>query len=419
MRNVVEIIDMSYEGAGVGKLGGKVVFVPKTLVGDVVEIEKVKETKSFVVGKVLRFEVKSGNRVEAKCPYFQTCGGCDFQHCSYDKEKELKKALVLKEFEKVGWKGGADFVSCGKRFSYRNKIKLDHVNGKLAFHGVKGGGYVAVEGCEIASEEIGFALKKVVKFLQVNSFVGLKSVYIKQVEKDVGICFLFDKNGKNGLKNAKNIEILQNFSVFYAFGDVLESDGTQVFCVCGKTKFHKNLGDFICEVDVSAFNQVNDEVANLLYNEVVNVVDGKRVVNAYSGQGLLTMMLAKKSKFVYGIEYQQSAHACAERLAEQMGDYKICNICGKVEEELGKILLKDCIDVVVLDPAREGCDRRVLDEILQSSIEEIVYVSCNFSTQVRDVSHLQEKFFVESIKIFDMFPCTMNVETMVVLRRKN
>lgn len=419
MENIVEIIDMSYEGSGVGKLDGKVVFVPKTLVGDVVEIEKVKETKSFIIGKAVRLEVKSDDRIEAKCPYFQVCGGCDFQHCSYDKEKELKKRLVLKELEKVGWKGGADFVSCGKCFSYRNKIKLDYVNGKLAFHGIKGDGYVAVERCEIASEEINFALKKVVEFLQENSFVGLKSVYIKQVEKEVGICFLFDKNAKNGLKSAKNIEILHSFSAFYAIGDVLESDETQVFCVCGKTKFHKNMGDFVCEVDVSAFNQVNDEVANLLYNEVVKAVDGKRVVNAYSGQGLLTTMLAKKSKFVYGIEYQQSAHACAERLAEQMRDYKICNICGKVEEELGKILLKDCIDAVVLDPAREGCDKKVLDEILQSSIEEIVYVSCNFSTQVRDISRLQEKYFIESVKIFDMFPCTMNVESMVILRRKN
>ena len=147
-------------------------------------------------------------------------------------------------------------------------------------------------------------------------------------------------------------------------------------------------------------------------------MQGKRIINAYSGQGVLSMLLEKKAKFVYGIEYQKTAHKSAEKLAMQLKEYKLENVCGRVEDEIEKILLKDNIDAVVFDPAREGCQKKVLEEVLKSGIKQIVYVSCNFSTQIRDIKVLQEKYEVKNVEIFDMFPCTANVETLVVLERK-
>lgn len=417
-KKIVDIFDISYEGSGVGKLDGQIVFVPKTLCGEEVEIEILKKTKNFLLAKQQKVIEESDERIMPFCPYFDICGGCAFQHCDYNHEKIIKTQILKNELKKVNYVGEIDFIESETRFAYRNKIKLEVRQNELGYFKQKSHEFFAIDFCPIAKNEINAAIPKVKEFLKINDFKNLKSVYFKQVEKSVAIVCLFDKNDKKVLKNIKNIEILSNFSVFFAFGDILESNSTQIFNVFGKEKLQELLDDNVVEIDVSSFNQVNENVAEKLYENLTNIVAGKRVVNAYSGQGLLTYKMAKFAKFVYGIEYQKSAHKSAEKLKSLNEEYRIENICGKVEDCLDLVLLKDRIDIIVLDPAREGCDQKVLDSILKSDISEIAYVSCNFSTLVRDLKVLQSDFSIEKVKIFDMFPCTANLETLVLLKKK-
>ncbi|MBP3431604.1 MAG: 23S rRNA (uracil(1939)-C(5))-methyltransferase RlmD [Clostridia bacterium] len=415
---IVDIFDVSYEGAGVGKIDGQIVFVPKCLPGEQVEVQIVKRTNSFLIGKILRILKESENRVQAVCPYFSECGGCDFQHCDYETEQKLKKDVLRNELKKVGFDGQVDLQKSPSRFSYRNKLKFDVVDGILCYHKVKSKELFEVKICPIATKEINDALSKVENLLETNHFKNLKSVYLKQVEKDVAICFLFSKNEEKVVKNVKKMQILSGFSVFFAFGNILESNETKIIKLFGGGLFKTFQGQKIV-IDVSAFNQVNDEIASLLYDYVCENAAGKRVVNAYSGQGFLTFLLSQNAKFVYGIEYQKSAHESAEKLSSQLqSEYKIENICGKVEECLPNVLLRDSIDLIVLDPAREGCDKKVVEAINDSQIDEILYISCNFASLVRDLRILNEKYDVEKVKIFDMFPCTANMETVAKLRRK-
>ena len=88
----IKVLDISYNGKGVGKEeGGKTIFVPKVDVGEEVEVEVSKTNKTFDEGKVLTLLKTSSNRIEPQCPYFEKCGGCDFQHLTYEREKEIKK----------------------------------------------------------------------------------------------------------------------------------------------------------------------------------------------------------------------------------------------------------------------------------------------------------------------------------------
>lgn len=414
-KQIVDIFDISYEGAGVGKNNGKVVFVPKTLEGERVEVEKIKNTSSFSLAKLVQVVDESKDRIVPKCPYFSECGGCDFQHCNIETESKIKQDILKKELKKVGFSGEIGFVASDKRFFYRNKIKLEVKGGKIGYFKAKSQDFFAIKECPIATEEINKTIPIVEEFLKENKFKGLKSVYIKQVEDDIGVCFLFDKNCKKDVKNLKKIEIFDKKSLFFAFGDVLENNSTQIFGVFGNQKLLKNIDGHNVEIDISAFNQINDNVAEKLYNLVEDLTANKRVVNAYSGQGLLTYLISKKAKFVYGIEYQKTAHESAEKLKKLNENYKIENVCGKVENCLSEILLRDRIDLIVLDPAREGCDKNVLNEILRCNIEKIVYISCNFATLTRDLKVLTQKYAIESVKIFDMFPCTANMETVVIL----
>ena len=218
-----------------------------------------------------------------------------------------------------------------------------------------------------------------------------------------------------GQKLIKNEKIM-NFSVFFAYGDVLESNKTQILCIVNKGKLLKKYKNIEIESEVSAFNQINDEVAEKLYDYILSETKNMRVVNAYSGQGLLTALIANHAKFVYGIEYQASAHKMAQRLTENFQNVE--NICGLVEDSIAQILRRDRIDIIVLDPARDGCKKSVLEEIKLQKIKKIAYISCNFSTLTRDLMNLQENYLIEKIKIFDMFPCTANMEVVAILNLK-
>ncbi|MGN1201218.1 MAG: 23S rRNA (uracil(1939)-C(5))-methyltransferase RlmD [Candidatus Caccovivens sp.] len=417
MKKEIKIFDVSYEGAGVGKIDGKVVFVPKTLPDEIALVEVPQNSKKYVTGTLLQVVNPSERRVDAFCPYFDICGGCAFQHCDYEYEKLLKVQILKNELKKTGYDGDISFCESKDRYFYRNKIKLSVHNGRLGYFKARSRNFFEVDFCPIASKEINEAIGVIKQFVETNCFADLKSVYVKQVDQAISVCFLFAQKSKINAKKCKNLQILSTFSVFFAYGDVLESNDTKIFCVCGKEKFMQKVGDDTIEVDVSGFNQVNDDVAKKLYDYLCQFCLNKRVINAYSGQGLLTFLLAKQAKFVYGIEYQISAHQSAVKLEEKCDRYCMKNICGKVEDELARVLASDRIDVMIVDPAREGCKIQVLEAVKNSKIPEFVYVSCDFSTLVRDLKVLRDFYTIQSVKIFDMFPCTARMETVVVLKR--
>ena len=180
----------------------------------------------------------------------------------------------------------------------------------------------------------------------------------------------------------------------------------------------KKFLDFSIKMDISAFEQVNDYISKIMYEKILMYVENKRVINAYSGQGLLTLLISQKANFVYGIEIQQSAHQKAEELSAKQPLYKIKNICDSVEHCIDNILIRDKIDLIILDPAREGCQKTVLDKINENNIPQIIYISCNFATLVRDLKILKNFYNIKTVTIFDMFSCTANLETMVILQRK-
>lgn len=415
---VVDIFDVSYQGAGVARIDNQIVFVPKTLKSEKVRVSVVKRSSSFLIGKPEEILSPSLSRIQPKCPYFDICGGCDFQHCDGQEEKRIKIDIIKNELKKVNYLGEVTFTESQNRFGYRNKIKLEVKNGKIGYFKEKSRDFFEVDSCVIASLQINKLLPTVKQFLECNNFEGIKSVYLKQVGEDVAVCFLFEKNREKVTKKPKKLDIFDGFSVFFAFGEVLESDSTKIYNLLGASKLIKKIGDLEVEVDVSSFNQINDEVAEKLYTFVEEFCDKKRVVNAYSGQGLLTYRIAQKAKFVYGIEYQKSAHQSAEKLCASCEEYKIENICGRVETCLQEVLAKDRIDTLVLDPPREGCDKDALMSILEAKIESVVYVSCNFATLVRDLKILSDSYFIEEVKIFDMFPCCVSMETVAILRKK-
>ena len=197
------------------------------------------------------------------------------------------------------------------------------------------------------------------------------------------------------------------------------------------------------------FLQVNENVRTKLYKDALKTVaqDGDEVViDAYSGGGLLTAMIAKKVKRVYGIELEAEASKCADSLKEKNGLTNMINICGYVEEKLPGVLEKEKGEKLrlILDPPRAGIARSVLKALLESGIPELTLISCNPATLARDLGiltgrlieqegelvknpayatlsegeTLQGYYEVKKIQPYDMFPQTKHVESVVCLSRK-
>lgn len=390
-KQICDIIDYGYNGEGIAKTNGKVFFVPKTLKGEKISCETTKESSRHAFAKLDHVIEPSNKRCPSACPYFDKCGGCNFQHTDYAHEIEIKKELFLREFQKYEKLKDVDIVTSAPA-EYRNKIRFKVKDKSLGFFEEKTNSFVKVDKCLLASTNINNAISKINSFLQ-NSNHTFEEVVV--LDFDGELCFDFLTKDNVSRQDFPFDNLMINHK-----GDVIQYTCNGIDCF----------------FEGDAFRQVNDEIASKIYDEVVNEVQGQIVANAYSGAGLLSSLLTKKAQKVYGIELNKNAHKSAEKLKKHNNLYNLENICGYAEQELGKLGKLDC---VVLDPPRAGCDKKGLLAIIQNKIEKIIYVSCNPATLVRDLNILKNAYFLERVKLFDMFPRTANIETFVILARKD
>ena len=225
--------------------------------------------------------------------------------------------------------------------------------------------------------------------------------------------------------------------------------GKEFYLVHGVGFFEAEEQGIVYEAGPVTFLQVNENVRTKLYKDALKTVcqDGDEVViDAYSGGGLLTAMIAKKAKRVYGIELEEEASRCADSLKAKNGLANMKNICGYVEKELPGVLAAERNEKLrlILDPPRAGIARSVLFALLKSGIPQLTLISCNPATLARDLGILSGRLLekdgelvknpayadvsdgetlggyyeIERIQPYDMFPHTKHVETLVCLMKK-
>ncbi|MDE6189840.1 MAG: 23S rRNA (uracil(1939)-C(5))-methyltransferase RlmD, partial [Clostridia bacterium] len=175
-------------------------------------------------------------------------------------------------------------------------------------------------------------------------------------------------------------------------------------------------------VSPQSFMQVNDEVRDLIYSKVGEIIKAseiENVVDAYSGIGIMSNIFAGFCEKVYAVEIVKEAVENSKQLAKLNGNsHKIISICGDCARELPPLIARLDKSIVVLDPPRKGCDESVLESILKSMPTKIIYISCNPATLARDIKRLLEKYEIESVTPYDMFPQTKHIETLICLKRK-
>ena len=431
------------EGEGVAHADGYTFFVPYAMAGEQVKVAVDRVKGSVVFAHIIKMLSPSLDRLVPDCPLFGKCGGCTLRHLPYDLQRQIKtenvRALLRKnasiDLPEISLFGsGAD--------AYRNKIALPFgvENGQPVLGMYKRGTHkvLSLEKCPLHGEWIEPLIKCVLSFVKNNDLSVydersgkglLRHLVARRLPLDGGFTYsvILVVNGSKIPQEKALAELLERALPgkvsLYLCKNTLRNNvilTSDIRTVMGEDHIRAELCGGVWEVSPLAFLQVNFPVAEAIYRRVVECIpQGKTVVDAYSGTGIMSALLANKAKNVIGIEVIPDAVKDANQNAARYGVAdKVRHLCGEVENLLPNLAEELGEYVLVVDPPRAGLDEKVVDTLLAYPPESIVYVSCSPATLTRDLARLTQKYKINSVELYDMFPSTPHVETLCLLRKQ-
>lgn len=396
----VKIEKLDSQGRGIGYVNDKIIFVPKTIPGEICEVEILKDKRRFQDGRLKKVLQPSEKRTVAKCPYYDQCGGCDFEHISYEGSVLWKERNLEELFSRVGlWNKEILVVGSKNPWNYRNKVSLKVVHGKFGYYVSETHSFVEISECAIANQAINSVLKDFSSYSFLNG-----EIIIRCNENDE---ILMD------LITDEEVSISNDFPDCHKIAGILINHK----CVYGKPYFFERKNGVLYQVHMNSFFQVNPEISGELMLYVRNVLrSAQNILDLYCGCGTLGLQLDKSKINLTGIEVVQSAVLNAISNAKLNHVSHASFHLGKVENIIDKLDLQ--YDAIIVDPPRNGLDSITKNTILKYRAQQILYVSCNPITLVRDLKDLSCQYQLQSVQGFDMFPYTKHVECVCVLKLK-
>lgn len=445
-----------YEGLG-GERGGLAVFVHGTMPGDKVRAAFTKIKNNFAEASLVELVKPSADRVEARCPYFGVCGGCQLQFMPYSKQLEMKQQHVRDAFERIGGFKDVqilDIIGCEDSFYYRNKMEFSFghdaaMNFSLGLHmPERKYDILDVKECYLESELSvrilnvvrNFVLEKGWKPYRVTTGEGfLKSLYIREGKRtgEVMINLLTSSDNLpegfegelSGLVKILSGLVQNGFTVTSIYWSQLISRRGQRNRIEEKLLYGKktllekmtlgNGDELVFEILPQAFFQVNTLQAEVLYSQALEFAlnrPQKTVFDLFCGTGTIGLFMAKHVDKVLGIELNEDAIRVARVNAETNKVFNIDFYCGDV----GKLLhsMKERPSLILVDPPRAGLTEKIISKMNEFGADQIVYVSCNPATLARDCAWFKEYGYeVKKVQPVDMFPHTYHIENVCLLTR--
>lgn len=457
-------------GEGIIRHDGITFFVPACLPGEKVRFKVLKIKGNIGYGKIEEVLTPAEERARAKCPVFLRCGGCDLQHIEYSAQLLHKTNAVAKTLSKIGgiYARVNPTIKSEYPYGYRNKLQMpigvDKDGGTaIGFYAERSHRIIPITACAIHPEWAEKLIAVVKRYTQECAVKGYdetqKSGSLRHiVARDIGGKFIFTLvSAKRELPNLQYfVKLLsEQFKEFSLWLNINDKDTNVIFgeefkLVHGTPFYEAEEQGIVYEAGPVTFLQVNDNVRTKLYKDALKSVaetGDEVVIDAYSGGGLLTAMIARRVKRVYGIELEPEASRCADSLKKKNKLDNMTNICGYVEEHLTSVLEKEKGEKVrlILDPPRAGIARSVVKSLLASGIEKLTLISCNPATLARDLGLLTGRLienekgeliknpayeglsetetlsgYYEILRIqpYDMFPQTKHAEVVACLARK-
>jgi 23S rRNA (uracil1939-C5)-methyltransferase len=456
----LEIVDISTEGKAIARHDGMVVFIEGGVPGDVVDVMVHRKKNNYAEGRVETIKTFSPDRVEPLCTHFGTCGGCKWQDLSYKKQLEFKQKYVLDAFTRIGkleYQNMSPILGNASEYFYRNKLEfsfsnkrwlrkeqmseLDSIPNKngLGFH-IPGlfDKVLDIEKCHLQndlSNEIrnavrSYAFDNGLTFFDIRNKGGfLRTLMLRTTSTGemMVVMAVYDwlEQELFDLLEFLKKKFPQITSLQYVYSnkpnDTLQ--GLEIKTYSGRDHILEVMEGLKFRISAKSFYQTNSLQAYELYKitrDFAGLTGNEVVYDLYTGTGTIANFVARNAKKVVGIEYVEDAIKDAIINSKENGISNTSFFAGDMKDILNDEFIdtNGRPDVIITDPPRAGMHEDVVKVILQAMPEKIVYVSCNPSTQARDLALMQENYSIEKVQPVDMFPQTAHVENVVLMVRK-
>lgn len=441
----VTITGYSHEGAGVGRIGEQVIFIPGALLGEEVLAEVTEKHKRYLQGRMVDVIKKHNQRQTPPCEVYDSCGGCQLQHIAYQGQLEIKERIVRETLARIG--GLPDVLvqpvlGMKNPWAYRNKgyFRVGIAQGKVKLGFVEEGSHdLAPVYCKhLFSSQVTVLISSLEDILSKYKVKvagkkekGLRHILIRESKATGEILVVFIVSGEFSdekekitreicHRNPAVVGICQNYNP-KPVGEVM---GKETVILWGKGEIEDRIGPFSFTISPRSFFQVNNSQTEVLYEKVMayaGLTGTETVIDAYCGIGTISLFLARKAQKVIGIEYVPEAVEDARSNGARNAVTNAEFFLGQAEILMPRLVKKGIKpDVVVVDPPRRGCGAALLDSIIAVKPERVVYVSCNPATLARDLKYLATGGYqVQEVQPVDMFPWTYHTECVCLIVRND
>ncbi|OQA04211.1 MAG: 23S rRNA (uracil-C(5))-methyltransferase RlmCD [bacterium ADurb.Bin400] len=431
----ITIDKLIYGGFGLGKAAdGKIVFVPKSVPGDTVEVVPIAEKKSHTTAKITKIIDSSPHRTNPPCPFFDLCGSCDHQNIPYEHQLTLKndifREILLRQKihltpENIISTAAAD------SFQYRNSLRLfaTKINGQVYFtrHTIEGyNSFVPINHCLLMTDYNNQLLAPILHVLNnhQNSTITLWQVRIREGIFTGESMVDFITIGSHLPEKDGLIKTLQQFphvkSIYHTIATSKNLNHLSHKLLFGAPCIHEKVGKYIFRISPESFFQPNSRNIQTLYNVINNYAapnQNDTLLDLYCGTGTIGIYLSNKVGKIIGIENSASAIKDAHYNAAINNISHASYHCGDVERILASKSFS--ADIVIIDPPRAGLTNKTILALSKINFQRIVYASCNPTTFARDVAKFREQnIHLTKVQPIDMFPHTHHIECVGLLERE-
>ncbi len=452
----ITIIDIAEEGKGVGKAGDLVLFVEKAVPGDIADIEVYRSKKNFGEGKISKLKQASPYRTQAFCEHFGTCGGCKWQHMTYEAQLKFKQKSVsdaLTRIAKIDIDGMSTIIPSPEDKYYRNKLEYTFSNKRwlmdgenrtdeplnmdaLGFH-IPGrfDKILDVNHCWLQAEPSNelrnsireFALEHQYSFYDLKQHSGaLRNLIVRTSSTgEVMVIIVFacvEQEEINKLMSFVEASFPGITSLLYIVNQKKNDTifDQEVVAWKGPEYIYEEMNGIRFRIGPKSFYQTNSVQAKRLYEvarDFAGFTGDELVYDLYTGAGTIANFIAGNVREVIGIEYVPTAIEDAKINSSINNITNTKFYAGDMKDVLspGFVAEHGKPDVIITDPPRAGMHPDVVNRLMEIEAPKIVYVSCNAATQARDLLVLKEKYDTVKIQPVDMFPHTQHVENVILL----
>lgn len=391
---------LDHFGRGIVKDNGKIGFIKNALIGEDIELEKVNDYKNYFEGITNSIKEKSNDRVDPGCKYYLECGGCNLLHMSSNLKKTFKEEKVNNIFKDLNI--NINSLVTSNSYNYRNKVVLHVENSKLGFYKDKSNQLIEIDKCLLLNDKINEVIKYLKEYIKEENNIEKITIKLGNITNQIMIIIDGKINSYYKLLDICDVLIIN---------DKVITDSKSIISYIGDKKYY---------VSKNSFFQVNYDISTKIYDKVreyIKNIGSKNVLDLYCGTGTIGIYVADLVDSVLGLEVVSDAVSDAIKNKELNKVDNIEFMLGKVEDLIYNI--KDNYDTIIVDPPRNGLNRKVIDTILSLKPNNIIYVSCDVMTLKRDLELLNGKYNIIELTPYDMFPNTYHIESVLILERKS